>query len=85
MLENRVVPNRNIKNPRVYCCMASKVSSVVVDTPFLTALKTWALLMVYLLEKGVQVKGSVSLTKTETNLNFTPHFGPKLFWMVFRP
>ena len=41
-----------------------------VDTPFLTALKTWALLMVYLVVKDVQRKGSVSLARRDANLDF---------------
>ncbi|KAF5945381.1 hypothetical protein HYC85_015609 [Camellia sinensis] len=38
-----------------------------VDTPFLTALKTWALLMVYLVGKG-----SISSAMRESNPNFIP-------------
>ena len=45
---------------------------VFVDTPFLTALKTWALLMMYLMEKGVQGKDPVSSEMRESNPNFIP-------------
>ena len=43
-----------------------------VDTLFLTALKTWAVLMVYLVVKGVQGKGSNSSVMRESNPNFVP-------------
>ena len=45
-----------------------------VDTPFLTVLKTWAPLIVYLVVKDVQCMGSISSARRESNPNFIPLF-----------